>query len=104
MSFIFFNYHSSIIMLVHNISPLSDQTPVKHSLPPFPFDGLHAQGPHDLSNGHSRIFSILISPLGVAVKVFLEAISQINFVGKPRVDGTPVRCFCLLIVPLLDDT
>ena len=75
---------------------------VKHSLPAFFFQWLHPQRPHDLSHGHGRIFSVLIFSFGVAVKVFLEPVMQINFIGQPWVYGAPVGRFAFLVVALLD--
>ena len=75
---------------------------VKHSLPAFLFQWLHPQRPHDLSHGHGWIFSILIFSFGMAVEVFLEPIMQVDLIGQPWVDGTPVGRFAFLVVALLD--
>ena len=75
---------------------------VKHSLPAFLFQWLHPQRPHDLPHGHSRIFSVLIFSFGMAVKILLEPVMQVNFIGQPWVYGTPVGRFAFLVVALLD--
>ena len=71
---------------------------VKHSLPAFLFQWLHPQRPHDLSHGHGRIFSVLIFLFGMAVKIFLEPVMQVNFIGQPWVYGAPVGRFAFLVV------
>lgn len=75
---------------------------VKHSLPAFLFQWLHPQRPHDLPHGHGRIFSVLIFSFGVAVKIFLEPVMQVDLIGQPWVNGTPVGCPAFLVVALLD--
>lgn len=80
----------------------SYQASIKHGLPAFPLDGFHPQRPHDLPDRHGGIFAILIFPFGVAVKIFLEAVMQVNFIGQPWVDGAPVGRLGLLVVSLLD--
>ena len=75
---------------------------VKHGLPALFFQGLHPQRPHDLPHGHGRIFSVLIFSFGMAVKIFLEPVMQVNFIGQPWVYGAPVGRFAFLIVALLD--
>ena len=68
---------------------------VKHGLPALFFQGLHPQRPH-------RIFSVLIFSFGMAVKIFLEPVMQVNFIGQPWVYGAPVGRFAFLVVALLD--
>lgn len=75
---------------------------VEHGLPAFFFQRFHSQCPHDLPHGHSRIFSVLIFSFGMAVKVFLEPIMQVDLIGQPWVDGAPVGRPAFLVVPLLD--
>lgn len=77
---------------------------VKHGLPAFFLQGLHPQRPHDLPHGHGRIFSVLIFSFGMAVKIFLEPVMQVNFIGQPWVYGAPVGRFAFLVVALLDHT
>lgn len=96
-------------MLRHNLSHKApckirvlNRASVKHGLPALFFQGLHPQRPHDLSHGHGRIFSVLIFSFGVAVKVFLEPIMQVDLIGQPWVYGTPVGRFAFLVVALLD--
>ena len=79
-----------------------NRAPVKHRLPAFLFQWLHPQRPHDLPHGHGRIFSILIFPFRVAVEVFLEPIMQVDLIGQPWVNGTPVSRPAFLVVALLD--
>ena len=75
---------------------------VKHGLPALFFQRLHPQRPHDLPYRHGRVFSILIFPFCVAVKVFLEPVMQVDLIGQPWVDGTPVSRPAFLVVALLD--
>lgn len=44
----------------------------------------------------------MIFSFGVAVKVFLEPIMQVDLIGQPWVYGTPVGRFAFLVVALLD--
>lgn len=44
----------------------------------------------------------MIFSFGMAVKIFLEPVMQVNFVGQPWVYGAPVGRFAFLVVALLD--
>ena len=82
----------------------SDQTPIKHGLPAFFLQRLHAQCPHDLPNGHSRILAFCIFLPSMIVKILLESVMQVDFVRQPGVNGTPVSSLRFLVISLLNNT
>lgn len=70
-----------ITILAHTNRPFSNQASVKHGLPAFFAQRLHPQRPHDLPDRDRWILAILISSLGMVVKILLEPFMEVYFIS-----------------------